>query len=229
MGTDAYRRMARVYDRIVEPAESALRREGLEVMPPRQDIAILDVGCGTGTQLALYRRPGCRLAGVDRSPAMVEQARRKLGDDVDIRCEDATRCSHQTGTFDLVMLVTVLHELAPARRRPILDECRRVLAPGGQLLVLDYHPGPNPFPRGWVYRSVITFMELLGGRGHFRNYRDFLRSGGLDGLLDGSGLRLAARRVPSSGTVAVSVLEHEPASAPVPAPTQEPTAIGSTA
>jgi len=229
MATDAYRRMARLYDRVVEPAASALRREGLEVVPPREGISILDVGCGTGTQLELYRRPGCRLAGIDLSPAMVAEAQRKLGDAADIRCEDATRTAHETAAFDLVMLVTVLHELTPELRRPVLDECRRVMKSDGQLLVMDYHPGPYPFPRGWAFKGIITFMELLGGRSHFRHYRDYLRAGALDGLLGGSGLRVVSRHVTPSGTAAVHVLEHEPVVATAAAPVEEQEPLGARA
>ncbi len=206
MGADAYRRMAGMYDQVVEPAAAALRRKGMEILPPREDISILDVGCGTGTQLALYRRPGCRLAGVDLSPSMVERAKAKLGDAAEIRCEDATRMTFESGSFDVVMLVTVLHELPPALWRPLLDECVRVTRTDGSILVLDYHTGPYPFPRGWVWKSVITFMELLAGRDHFANYRTFMRSGGLDGLISATGLSIANRYIPESRTAAAYLL-----------------------
>ena len=214
MATDAYRRMASLYDRVVEPAAAALRRKGLEVVPPRDGISILDVGCGTGTQLALYRRPGCRLAGVDLSPSMVAEARRKLGETAEIRCENASATSFQTATFDLVMIVTVLHELPPDVRQPVLEECHRLVKPGGRILVMDYHTGPYPFPTGWAWKGVITCMELLAGREHFRSYRDFMRGGGLDPLIARSGMAVATRYVPHSRTAAVVVLEPEPPATP---------------
>jgi hypothetical protein len=48
MATDAYRRFAAVYDTLVEPAARSLRKLGLEAYPPRDNLVILDVGCGTG-------------------------------------------------------------------------------------------------------------------------------------------------------------------------------------
>ena len=50
---------------------------------------ILDVGCGTGTQLTLYKKTGCTLFGIDASPAMLRIARRKLGETADLRLGDA--------------------------------------------------------------------------------------------------------------------------------------------
>jgi SAM-dependent methyltransferase len=210
MARDAYRRLAGIYDRVVEPAASALRRQGAQVFPPQENLSILDVGCGTGTQLALYRRPGCRLAGVDLSPAMVARARAKLGDAAEIRCEDATHTSFASGEFDLVTMVTVLHELPPALRASIFEECRRVAKRDGRILLMDYHTGPYPMPRGRLWKTVITGMEVLAGRAHFVHYRDFMARGGLEGFVLAMNASVVTRFVPGSGTAAVYLLQPGP-------------------
>jgi len=51
-----YRILAKTYDWLFEPSAGILRRIGLQVFPPRDNISVLDVGCGTGTQLALYHK-----------------------------------------------------------------------------------------------------------------------------------------------------------------------------
>jgi ubiquinone/menaquinone biosynthesis C-methylase UbiE len=211
MATDPYRRIASVYDALVEPAARSLREVGLRACPPQDDLAILDIGCGTGTQLTLYRRPGCRLTGVDLSPAMVERARRKLGDSAEIRCGDATHLDLPDAAFDLVMLVTVLHEVRPDLRPAILAECRRVVKPDGRVLVLDYHGGPYAFPRGWLWRLPIVALELMAGRRHFANYRDFVAGHTMDDVITKAGLALMERTVPPSGVVAAHILAPDPA------------------
>ena len=84
MNKDPYRIQAKIYDLFIEPAERRVRRIGLQVFPPRDNLSILDVGSGTGTQLALYNRTGCKLYGVDTSPAMLARAQRKLGETAEL-------------------------------------------------------------------------------------------------------------------------------------------------
>ena len=210
MATDAYRRVAALYDTLVEPAARSLRKLGLQAYPPRDNLVILDVGCGTGTQLALYRRPGCRLCGIDISPAMVERARRKLGDTAEIRNGDATRLDMPDSVFDLATLVTVLHEVAPELRPAILAECRRVVKPEGRIMVLDYHGGPYSFPRGWLWRVLFLALEVGAGRRHYANYRDFLGRRAMDELIEEAGLALVERVVPRSGVIAAHLLAPQP-------------------
>jgi ubiquinone/menaquinone biosynthesis C-methylase UbiE len=206
VAADPYRRIAAFYDTLVEPAARSLRNVGLKAYPPRENLSILDIGCGTGTQLALYRRPGCRLCGIDLSPAMVERARRKLGGAADIRCGDAAHLEMPDAVFDLVTLVTVLHEVRPELRPRILGESRRVVKPNGRVLVLDYHGGPYSFPRGWLWKGAIAALELMAGRVHYAHYRDFLARDTMDESVRAARLEIVDRVVPRSGVVAAHVL-----------------------
>jgi ubiquinone/menaquinone biosynthesis C-methylase UbiE len=205
MKQDPYHTLAKLYDRLCEPSANLLRKIGLQVFPPREKIAILDVGCGTGTQLALYRRPGCRLFGVDTSAAMLAAARRKLGQSAELRREDAASLSFPDRMFDLVFMVLVLHEL-PAELRPaVLAECRRVVKADGRVLIIDFNFGPYPFPLGYIWRLVRRFFEITAGREHYAHYLDFKKRGGLEPLI--SEARFAVdKRVASEHKVAVVYL-----------------------
>jgi SAM-dependent methyltransferase len=104
------------------------------------DRAILDVGCATGRLLERLAQSGARhLAGADLAPRIVEVARRRLfrfDADVDLRSADAeTALPWADGTFDAVTVTGVVHHFAaPAAA---LAEIRRVLRPGGDLIVAD--------------------------------------------------------------------------------------------
>jgi ubiquinone/menaquinone biosynthesis C-methylase UbiE len=99
---------------------------------------ILDAGCGSGALSAALRAEGAVVTGVDGSPAMLELARTRLGDGVPLRVVDlAGPLPFEDDTFDDVVASLVLHYLGdwPA----VLAEMRRVLRPGGRLIVSVNH------------------------------------------------------------------------------------------
>ena len=101
---------------------------------------VLDVATGTGRlPLALLReRFRGQIVGLDISPGMLRQARRKLrsyGDQVCLICEDASHLPFEDNTFDAVTCMESL-EFMP-RPLEVLSEMVRVLAPGGVLLLTN--------------------------------------------------------------------------------------------
>jgi len=206
MQNDPYARLAGRYDRLVEPAASKVRQIGLRLCPPQEGLSVLDVGCGTGTQLGLYARPGCRLVGIDPSPAMLALARQKLGPAAELLSMDATKMSFAAATFDLVTVAFVLHEMDPEVRLLVLRECRRVAKPGGRILLIDFHYGPYPFPKGWLYKAFVVWSEMGAGRRHFSNYRNFISSRGLDALVEAEHLTVVKKFVVDAGVAAIHLL-----------------------
>ena len=100
---------------------------------------ILDAGCGSGPLFAALRDRGAIVTGFDKSAGMVELARRRLGADADLRvAELGSPLPFPDGTFDDVTASLVLHYLEDWR--PALAELRRVLKPGGRLIVSVNHP-----------------------------------------------------------------------------------------
>lgn len=100
---------------------------------------VLDAGCGSGPLLEALRVRGAVVAGFDSSAAMVGLARERLGEDADLQVADISApLPFADGTFDDVVVSLVLHYLkdwtAP------LSELRRVLKPGGRLLLSVNHP-----------------------------------------------------------------------------------------
>jgi ubiquinone/menaquinone biosynthesis C-methylase UbiE len=100
---------------------------------------VLDAGCGNGPLMEALRARGATVWGFDSSAAMLELARARLGEDVDLQVADLSRpLPYVDGAFDDVVCSLVLHYL-PDWAAP-LAELRRVLKPGGRLLLAVNHP-----------------------------------------------------------------------------------------
>jgi len=100
---------------------------------------ILDAGCGSGPLFAALRDRGAIVTGFDSSTGMLEQARRRLGADADLRVAELGRpLPYPDGAFDDVVASLVLHYLEDWG--PALAELRRVLKPGGRLIASVDHP-----------------------------------------------------------------------------------------
>jgi ubiquinone/menaquinone biosynthesis C-methylase UbiE len=162
---------------------------------------VLEVGCGTGTNLRLCDSAGCDVFGIDLSPAMLEVARRKLGERADLRLADAAHMPYADDSFDLVTAFLTLHEMPAATRMAVMAEMVRVVHQEGRLLLIDYRSGPIRFPKGWLFKALIVCMELAAGPEHFRNYRDFLAREGLPGLIAAHGLSVETEKVVSAGNM----------------------------
>jgi demethylmenaquinone methyltransferase/2-methoxy-6-polyprenyl-1,4-benzoquinol methylase len=202
---DPYQRTARFYDTLVEPPNVVLRRIGLEMCPPREGMMVLEVGCGTGSNLRLYENAGCSVFGIDLSPSMLEVARQKLSERADLRVADAAEMPYADASFDVVTAFLTLHEMPAAIRTAVMTEMVRVVKRDGRLLLTDYRSGPIRFPKGWLLKMLIVAMELAAGREHFRNYRDFLARQGLPGLISSHGLSVETEKVASAGNILTCV------------------------
>ncbi len=102
-------------------------------------LEILDAGCGSGPLSEALRAKGANISGFDLSPAMVELARARLGADADVRVADlGAPLPYDGDRFDLVVASLALHYVKDWGSA--LGELRRVLKPGGRLLVSIIHP-----------------------------------------------------------------------------------------
>jgi len=133
-----YARLAPEYDAKWSFYVEATTRETLARLRLRPTDRVLDVGCGTG---ALLRRlseshPAALLSGVDPVPEMLAVARRRVPVEVELREGWAERLPFPEEQFDVLVSCNMFHYI----QRPLdaLREMRRVLRPGGRLIVTDW-------------------------------------------------------------------------------------------
>ncbi len=101
---------------------------------------VLEVGCGAGTDLVRFAKGGALVSGVDLSASAIALARRNFeqqGLQADLREADAEHLPFDDNTFDLVYAHGVVqYTLKP---QALVDECRRVLKPGGEAIFQVYN------------------------------------------------------------------------------------------
>ncbi len=103
---------------------------------------LLEVGCGIGTDLVRFARGGARVTGVDLAQRSIELATANfelhgLGGRADLRVVNGEALPFDDDSFEVVYGHGVLQYTADARR--MVDECRRVLEPGGEAIFMVYN------------------------------------------------------------------------------------------
>lgn len=108
------------------------------------DWTVADLGTGTGVMAASLAPFVARVVGVDRSPEMLTAAARRTRAfaNVDLHEADLTRLPLPDRSVDLAILSLVLHYLPDPGA--VLAEARRVLRPGGRLILLDLRRHERP-------------------------------------------------------------------------------------
>ncbi|HEY4348559.1 MAG TPA: methyltransferase domain-containing protein [Gaiellaceae bacterium] len=144
----------------------------------------LDVGTGAG-EIAIAIAPlVARVVALDIVPELLQEARKRIPDNVELVEGDATALPFGPGEFDLVCSARTFHHVA--RPELVLAEMNRVLRPGGTMLVVDQLAPVDP----------LAAIEL----NRFERARDpstsrVLADVDLSGLFDSNGLVLRRKEV----------------------------------
>ncbi len=128
-----------------------------------EPLDVLDIGCGTGFLSLLFAAQGHRVTGADVAPTMLARARDKATAqelainfiEADVETLDLAAASQ-----DLVVERHVIWTLP--HPEVALDTWRRLLRPGGRLILIEGHWGPAE--RREEYNQIYDCLPLFGGR-----------------------------------------------------------------
>ncbi|MBX6341621.1 MAG: class I SAM-dependent methyltransferase [Thermomicrobiaceae bacterium] len=136
------------------------RRLAASLVPPGG--RVLDLGCGTGALLAALAARGGAVVGLDRSPAMLDAARRRVGTapGAALVLADARRLPFRGGTFTAVVSTFPAEFILDAAT---LDEVARCLRPEGRFVVVLGGVRERWGVARWPVRLAL---RLLYGRNH---------------------------------------------------------------
>jgi SAM-dependent methyltransferase len=157
----AYDRLAPVWSASTDqgPFNGWLERPALRGLVPRPlaGTTVLDAGCGSGAQCEWLADEGADVVGVDVSPAMVAEARRRCGGRAGIEVADlAEPLAIEPGTIDGITCSLVLHYLC--HWEVALHSFATVLRPGGWVVLSLDHPSGPPLPgqRGGYFDTELV-------------------------------------------------------------------------
>ncbi|OBG95561.1 hypothetical protein A9X05_07000 [Mycobacterium sp. E3298] len=130
--------------------KEVLRREGIVGAA-----SILDLGCGTGVMASSFRPEG--YVGVDMNPRYIARARATKSQ-YRFEVADGRSLPFADGSFDAVLISGVIHHLDDDSARGLLQESRRILAPGSGVFVMSE---PVPTRNRWnlVGRVIVRLDE----------------------------------------------------------------------
>jgi SAM-dependent methyltransferase len=120
----------------------------LDLTSPRAGERLLDIGCGSGDHLNLFRKKGCDVTGLDPSPLMLDQARQRLAHRAELRQGRAEDLPFSDNEFDIVTLIASLE---------FTDDPALAVAEAIRVC------------RGRVFVGVMNHYSLIGVQGHLRS------------------------------------------------------------
>ena len=115
----------------------------------------LDFGCGAGRSTRFLRDLGFEAVGVDVSEIMLAEARRRDPHGDYRLVADSTLAEFATGTLDLILAAFPFDNTPTEKKRSALRELRRLLAPGGRLVVVA--SAPAIYSHEWVSFSTRDY------------------------------------------------------------------------
>jgi len=168
--------LGEIVARVMSVETAAANRSAVRRLAPAPGENVLEVGCGHGRTLrAILANGAAHVAGIDPSSVMAKLATRRLQREIAsgraaVELAEAAQLPFEGGCFDAVLAVHVLYFWPHAERE--LGEIRRVLRPGGRLL-LGFRPKDAASvaalpPSVYTLRSEAEVADALADAGFER-------------------------------------------------------------
>lgn len=185
LATDAtrrrYQRLSPLYDAMEGLAEQRYHPWRTKLWSQVLELHILEAGIGTGKNMQFYPA-GISITGIDLTPGMLQRAQKRAGDlrlssKVKLQLGDVQQLDFPDGKFDSAVATFVFCSVPD----PVLGlrELKRVVKPGGHILLLEHMRSPNPF-LGTLMDFLNPLILRMMGANINRKTVDNVRNAGLE-------------------------------------------------
>lgn len=173
------------YGTFIDPLLDKIHTLGTSTIP--NGAKVIDIACGSGALATKISSRAEHVTGIDLSPEMIEYARKRSDKagikNLDFVEMDATDLSgFKDHEFDVATISMAVHQFSLESSFVILRELSRI---SREILVIDYY---FPLPGG--FNGFITrIIERFAGVEHNRNFRAYLKYGGIVPIAEECGLK----------------------------------------
>ncbi|MHB8336427.1 MAG: class I SAM-dependent methyltransferase [Ignavibacteriaceae bacterium] len=174
------------YDRIIAPNQDKMFSIIKNLI--HDGSSVIDVGCGTG-RLCFQLADKCsKVTGVDLSSKNISVANNILSgqnfSNVNFIHTDASALTKQLeGKFDYSIITYAIHEMPPEERVAVINQLKLI---SDKIIIGEYAVQT----KSKMWNIVNELVEFSAGKDHYKNYKLFLRSGGVNSLVKQCGLKI---------------------------------------
>ena len=164
--TSSFAAVAWFYDLWASLTEGKALQCALSLAQVQDNLSVLEVAVGTGRLFSqiVECNPHGRNEGIDLSPAMLSQARKRLQqmpfEAYKLQLGSAYELPYEDGSFDLLFNTYMLDLLPEQDFLKVISEFKRVLRPTGKMVLVSFSFGTHWFNRFWYWLAKV-FPAML--------------------------------------------------------------------
>ena len=180
MENNNYDFIATMYDPALYLALQPIRKAVMNELVGYKNKSILDLCCGTGSQLKLLSKNGFKnLHCLDLSSSMLEIAKKSCHP-IKIYNENAVKTKFKNSSFDIVIISFAIHEKDRNTQEKLINEAYRIIKEDGLMFIVDYDFDNKTIKIGKI---GIDIIERMAGKEHYDNFKDYIQNKGLLSLV----------------------------------------------
>ena len=190
-----------VYDLLLYPFLNKVRQITAQKILQYKPKSLIDICCGTGNQLKQLTNKDIGLTGIDNSPHMLKNA-----NELNCYLQDATDIKFPKGSFDMAIIQLALHEKTNDVQQKIVSEIYRIVKKDGYIIVVDYEMGKHTRKSA---KYIIYAIEYIAGKEHYKNFKQYLRNGGINELFKTPDFRLVEKDNIAGNAMAITIFQKQ--------------------
>lgn len=168
-------------------------------LPSQSNASLLEVGCGSGWMLKIMKDLGWNVEGVDFDPYAVENAKSK---GLCVNCGTLSSQGYLDNHFDVIIMSHLIEHIHEPLK--LLDECYRILKPGGKLVIVTPNIGSlghQYFKASWRGLEPPRHLHIFTPNSleNLTKKAGFNTTNRLTTIRDANGLFLASRSIQQTG------------------------------